>query len=236
MQILGVTIDNFSKEEILNKINFFLEDNQVHQIATINPEFILRAQEDRVFMDILNNCELRVADGAGIWFACLRFGNYLKKRFTGVDIVQEILHIANKKGLAIFLVASDTGLSDWRETRKAILRKYPALKIKGANVSKNNIVIDSQDINCPIIFCALGAPYQEKFLHSLKSTKNDKIRLTIGVGGGFDFLTNKIRRAPKVMRKVGLEWLWRFMQEPRYRVRRIYNAIILFPIKTLFNK
>lgn len=236
LKILGVKIDNLSKKEILNKLECFLNEDGIHQVATINPEFILQAQKDSEFKKILNNCELRVADGAGIWFAYLRFGRYLKNRFTGIDIVQEVLRIANEKNIAIFLIASESGLSNWEKTREAILEKYPNLKIQGSNVDRKDAQRNLSAINCPIVLCALGAPYQEKLIHSLKLAKNDKIRLAIGVGGSFDFLTNKLKRAPKIMRKTGLEWLWRFGQEPRYRMKRICSAIFVFPVRILFNK
>jgi len=86
-----------------------------------------------------------------------------------------------------------------------------------------------------IVFANFGAPYQEKFLNSLKSAKNSKMRLVMGVGGSFDYLTGKIRRAPVFTRKIGLEWLWRLIQQPR-RIKRIWNAVIIFPIKIIFQK
>lgn len=78
-----------------------------------------------------------------------------------------------------------------------------------------------------ILFCTLGAPYQEKFIyHNLKNLPS--VKVVIGVGGAFDFLTGKIKRAPKIMRWMCLEWLWRLKKQPR-RARRIYQAVIVFP-------
>jgi N-acetylglucosaminyldiphosphoundecaprenol N-acetyl-beta-D-mannosaminyltransferase len=236
MQILDVKIDNLSKKEVLEKIVFFLNDDSFHQIATINPEFILQARKDLEFRKVLNNCDLCVADGIGIWFAFLRFGKYLKNRFAGIDLMQEILEIANKEDRSIFLIANNSGLSNWRETRKAILKKYPNLKIKGVDLAKKSTAQTHLNIDSEIVFCALGAPEQERFLHSLKSQKNGRIRLTMGIGGGFDFLTGKIKRAPGFMRRFGLEWFWRFLREPKYRAVRILKAIIVFPIRILINK
>ena len=78
-KILGVRADNLSSQEILEKVNFFLEENKFHQIATINPEFILRAQKDQEFMNVLNVCDLNVADGMGINFAFWRQCKKLKQ-------------------------------------------------------------------------------------------------------------------------------------------------------------
>lgn len=234
MDILGVRIDNFSKKEALEKISGFLNDGTIHQIVTINPEFVLRAQRDEEFRNILNDCDLNIADGTGIWFAFLRFGKYLKSRIAGVDLMEEILKIASVNNYKIFLAASDRGLSSWEETKDAILKKYPDLLIDGMNLNKNTVNCEPRTVNYDIVFCNFGAPYQEKFLYSLKSQKNGSIKITMGVGGSFDFLTGKLKRAPVFVRSLGLEWLFRLIQQPK-RLKRIWNAVIIFPIKVIIN-
>ncbi len=235
IKILEVWIDNLNKEEVLNKIKYFLEEDKFHQIATVNPEFILEAQKNSEFKNILNNSDLRVADGVGIWFSFLRFGKLLKIKITGADLMEKILKIAEEKNIGIFLAANQEGLSMWEETRGAILKKYPKLKIGGINLNKKNPKFKIQNPNYGIVFCNFGAPDQEKFIDSLKLLENSKIKLAMGVGGSFDFLVGKIKRAPKFMRAVGLEWLWRLLQQPR-RIKRIFNAVIIFPIKIIFTR
>ena len=255
MNILGVRIDNLSEKEILEKVRSFLGEKKFHQIATINPEFILEAGRNEDFRNILNNCDLNVADGFGLKVASWRSGEKLNPRIAGADLMEEILRLAEKNNLKNFLVANSRGLSTWEEIRDAILKNYPTLKVSGINMDYHSgldpessrailgFSLDSRfhrndrnNINeCAIVFCNFGAPYQEKFLHSLKSMKNSKIRLAMGVGGSFDYLTDKINRAPVFMRKIGLEWLWRLIQQPR-RIKRIWNAVIIFPIKVIFSK
>jgi N-acetylglucosaminyldiphosphoundecaprenol N-acetyl-beta-D-mannosaminyltransferase len=236
MEILGVRIDNFSEKEALEKVKFFLQEDKFHHVATINPEFVLLAQKDAAFKDIVNNCELCLADGIGIWFSHLRFGKILKNRVVGADLTRQILEIAHKEKMSVFIANSNKGLSRWEEIRNVILEMYPDLNVRGANLDKNRCDLDLSQEQAQILFCNFGAPHQEKLIHSLKSQKNSKIRLAVGVGGSFDFLTGKIRRAPKIFQKIGLEWLWRFFQEPRYRARRIFRAVIIFPIRILFSK
>jgi len=239
-EILGIKIDNLSRKEMLEKVKDFLNSDSFHQIATVNPEFILKTQKDRGFKDILNSCDLNVADGFGIKLAFWRYGKNLKCRMAGIDLMMEILKVANEKKLKIFLATSSRGLSSWEETKEAINKKFPDLEINGVNISchseaepKNlEILRFAQD---DIVFCNFGAPEQEKFLNSLKSAENARIKLAIGVGGSFDYLTGKIRRAPKWMRQIGLEWLFRLILEPKYRFKRIWNAVIIFPIKIIFN-
>jgi N-acetylglucosaminyldiphosphoundecaprenol N-acetyl-beta-D-mannosaminyltransferase len=143
------------------------------------------------------------------------------------------LQIAAQQKIPVFLACTQNGLSNFEEIKTAILEKYPTLEITGANLDKNDTEYEILNTKYKILICNFGAPYQEKFIASLVGVRP---RLAIGVGGSFDFLTGKIRRAPRIMQTIGLEWLWRFFQEPRYRFKRIFNAVIIFPIKLILAK
>ena len=247
MKILEVKVDNLERKEILDKISCFLSEDKFYQIATINPEFILKAQKDNEFKNILNNCDLNIADSIGIRFTFWRFGEKLKCRMMGIDLMMEILKISNEKKLRIYLAANSGGLSGWEETKKAILKIYPDLEIYGTNINCHswldqestqsiNVSVDSRfrgnDIVADIVFCNFGVPFQEKFLNSLKCAN---IKLAVGVGGSFDYMTGKLKRAPKWMQFFGVEWLWRLILQPK-RIGRIFNAVVIFPIKIIFYK
>lgn len=245
MDILGIRIDNLSKKEILEKIEFFLTEEKFHQVATVNPEFILRAQKDLEFKNILNKSDLNVADGVGIWYAFLRHFKSLEKRIAGVDLMEEVLKIANEKGLSLFLAIHRNGLSSFEDIKRTLNEKYPNIEIAGCDADPRKCKKIITMIDHSLVFCNFGFPAQEKFIHLLKNNQNSnlqlascqgKIRLAMGVGGSFDFVTGKIKRAPMWMQKIGLEWLWRFALEPRYRFKRIFNAIVVFPFKIIFCK
>lgn len=233
MNILGIRIDNFSKKEILQKIEFFLTEDKFHQIATINPEFVLKAQNNKQFKSILNSCDLNVADGIGIFFAFLRFGKLLKCHFPGIDLMNEILKIAVDKNLEVFLAVSNKGLSKFQEVKKFLLKIYPDLNISGSDIDPYDSDYKLPSASYKILFCNFGAPDQEIFINSLK---NANIRIAMGVGGSFDFVTGKTPRAPKFMQKIGLEWLFRLGLEPQYRLKRVFRAVIVFPVKILLKK
>lgn len=236
MNILGVRVDNLSKKETLEKIAGFLAEEKFHQIATINPEFVLEAQRDKDFGKIINNCDLNIADGFGIRCAFWRYGKHLKYRLTGADLMKKLLHITSRKNLTVFLAAREDGLSSWQETRKSIEEIYPDLIIDGDDIDIKNEDYQILSSSCQIVFCNFGAPYQEAFL---RRQKNDRIRLVMGVGGSFDYLTKKVRRAPYFWQFMGLEWLWRLFQRPdkNYprRWKRIWRAVIIFPWKIIFS-
>jgi len=231
--ILGTRIDNLTKKEVLHKVSAFLKNNHFHHIATVNPEIILKTRKDTKYKEILNNTSLNVADGTGIKFAFWRYGQHLKTRYTGITLMWDILHIANEKKLSIYLVANKNGLSSWQESRDAILKVYPNLQIDGKNIDVLNH--DELVINHKILITNLGAPHQELFINRLRNSQGSVVSLGVGVGGAFDYVSGKITRAPKCMRNIGLEWLYRLFKQPQ-RIKRIYHAVIIFPIFILINK
>jgi N-acetylglucosaminyldiphosphoundecaprenol N-acetyl-beta-D-mannosaminyltransferase len=255
LNILGVKIDNLTQKEIIEKINSFLTDGKFHQIATVGPEFILEAQKNSEYKEILNNCDLNVADGFGIKLAFWRYGKKLKSRMPGMDLMMEMLKMSEDRELGVFLFCRKDGLSSWKKTKEAILKLCPELIINGMDIAVSHVIarIAKQSRNLlldeiatvatlprndkSVVLCNFGAPYQEIFLNSLK---NGMIGVAMGVGGSFDFLNGKVKRAPKIIRQIGLEWLWRLMAQPweqkGKRLKRIWNAVIIFPRKILWSK
>lgn len=231
MEILGTTIDNLTREEILAQIKIFLDEPRFHQIATVNPEFLLEAKKNKAFHTILQNCDLRIADGFGITLTMLFREGRLKCRFPGVDLMEEILSIANEKKISIYLAIKKDGLSSFREIKTVLSKKYPNLIIDGSDIEVSSHHLSIIPDRSSIILCNFGAPLQEIFLNNLKNQKN--IRLTMGVGGSFDYLTKKQKRAPRWLQSIGLEWLWRLIQQPQ-RWYRIWNAVVLFPFYVFF--
>lgn len=228
--ILGVRVDNLTRAEVLEKINLFLDEPRTHQVATVNPEFILQARRDEDFKNILNSTDLNLADGFGLNLAFWKKGERLRARMAGADFMLDILQIAQARKLRVFLAINKDGLSSLEGVKNALESRFEGLEADGKELSKSerNLDIDNYDI----LLCNFGAPDQEKFIKSLKSAR---IRLAIGVGGSFDFLTGKLQRAPLWMRRIGLEWLFRLVQQPR-RIKRIWNAVIIFPLKVIFSK
>jgi N-acetylglucosaminyldiphosphoundecaprenol N-acetyl-beta-D-mannosaminyltransferase len=173
-----------------------------------------------------------VADGIGIVLAGLLQGKRIV-RFPGVDLMHEILTIAERDGHTVYLAIKKDGLSSFEEIRTALLQKHPRLLIDGRDVSVQE-PWESYQLKAKsyqLLFCNFGAPAQELFLESLRAHPGD-VRLAMGVGGSFDFLTGKQKRAPQCLRAIGLEWLWRLILQPS-RFRRIWNALAIFPVKVL---
>lgn len=236
--IFQTRIDNLTRAEILQSIDTFLAHKEFRQIATVNPEFLLQARKDEAFQKTLNSCSLNVADGFGLHVALWRKGEHLLSRIAGADIMTYVLQQAEKKKLRVFCLVRADGLSQWSDVKRALKKQFPALRMDGFEMSHTHsfdmlrATLQDRIKTSDIILCNFGAPQQEFFLAGLRNTKSI-IRVAIGIGGSFDFLTQKIQRAPQFMRRCGLEWLWRLIQQPS-RFQRIINAVIVFPLLVLF--
>ena len=137
--------------------------------------------------------------------------------------------------MKILVIAAQNSLSAPSEIEQAIGKKDPNLSVKADYYSPGQNILENGIINqAEIIFVNFGAPDQEKFIFGNKE-KFPQAKILVGVGGVFDFLTGKLYRAPQWMRSIGLEWLWRLMQEPK-RIRRIWSAVVVFPIRSILER
>lgn len=229
MRVLGVPIDNLSREAVLKQVETWLQGGGFHRIATVNPEFLLLAQENARFKQSLLAADLRLADGVGLHLPFWLAGEKLIGHFPGADLLDAVLKLAEAKGYRVALALHEHGLSTPLQILAALKEKYP-----GSICSLWNPSANIQQSTFTILLSNYGAPLQEMFLEDLRH-KETGVRLAIGVGGAFDYLTDAIPRAPKFLQQLGLEWLWRLIQQPR-RFRRIWKAVIVFPVKVLSQK
>lgn len=243
--ILGIKISTLSKKQILNKISEFLNNHNSHTIFTPNPEFLLEARKNEEFFYILNQADLAIPDGFGLVLASLLMGKRLK-RISGSDLIYDICALAAKENKSVFLLG---GSGNTAEKASEKLKKiYPNLQIVGAEQglrageweiksrqwtkgegANQRLIERINEVKPDIIFVAFGHPKQELWIyHTLKHLPS--VKVAMGVGGSFDFIAGTVKRAPRIMRVIGLEWLWRLLQEPRTRWKRIYNAVVKFPL------
>ncbi len=238
--LFGINVSKITKKELWEKINEYLSGKQQKYLVTINPEIILHAGKDEEYFYILNHSAINIPDGVGLKFAGWLSGKNLKI-IPGADLVKDMLDFAQKKNKKVGIINWAHGLSNKNDIEKALKKKYPQLKffVKDVENPSKTSLKDNSELNnfCPdILFVTFGAPEQEKFIfHNLK--KIPSVKLAMGVGGSFDYLTAKAKRAPWIMRKIGLEWLWRLFGflsgQKKGRKKRIYNAVIKFTIRFL---
>ncbi len=248
LEIFKIKIDDLSLEEALTKIRGFLTDGKQHLIVTANPEILLQAKADSDYHQILARADLKLADGFGLVLLGYLFSKPLKNsRVTGVDLIQALARDSKKYSYSLFF----TGFSDFilQKTTHNLSIKYGKINISGVKIgpvfdkyskfpfqdNTNDELINEINKKQPdILLVGFGAPKQEKwidcYLPQLKSVK-----VAIGVGGVFDYLSGNILRAPEFFRKIGLEWLWRLIRQPQ-RLIRIIKAVIVFPVLAIIDK
>ena len=235
LNLFGLDFFNGELDDALQEVDRYLEsgDNLHRLIFTPNPEMIVEAERNNEFYAVLKKAWLSFPDGTGIMFA-MRFLNKiaLKSRITGVDFTERFL--AENKKYKVFLLGGAEGVA------AEVKAKFPAANIVGissASADQNaekEVVTEINDSGAEVLFVAFGAPKQEYWL-GRNISKMQNVRLGIGVGGSFDFIIGKQKRAPEFFKVLGLEWLWRFANEPT-RYKRMFNALVVFPLKVFRKK
>ncbi len=243
IEILGVKIDSLAMSDALQKARDFLYSNKQNLIFTPNPEMLVDAQSDGYFKKVLNLGDLNICDGFGIRFMS---GGKIR-RIAGVDFVFKLCELAQMENKSVYLLGS-ASREVLNKTQENLKKQFPNLRIAGLNTGPkidflmveddNRIICDTEandnaihDIimTAPdILLVAFGHNKQEKWIY--ENVKNlPTVKIAMGVGGSFDYISGLVGRAPCFLRKVGLEWLYRLVNQPK-RVKRILKAIIQFPI------
>ncbi len=217
--VLGVKISKVTYEFATKVVEEFLSDGKKHYIVTPNPEFIVLAQTDLEFRQILNQADLAIPDGVG-----LRAGT----RVTGIDLMIKLCQLAAEKGYSIFLLGGRGGVAE--EAAKRLKGRFANLNIIGTSEADPSSPFHFPSSGVDLLFVAYGAPKQERWI--AEHLPKIPVKVAMGVGGAFDFIAGKRKRAPKIFRRLGLEWLWRVVQEP-HRLPRILRATVKFPLLVL---
>lgn len=230
IEIMGVRVDAYTRHTVKSLVHGWLSATGAPRvIVTPNPEFLVAAHKDREFREILNRSDLALPDGFGILLAAYFKGVRLK-RITGVDFITDVAEIAAREGKSVFFLGGRNGAGE--KAARRLAKRFVKLRIAGTFEGKGDPTGDQETVEkiCyakpDILLVAYGAPKQEKWI-ARNLPQLDGVKIAMGVGGAFDFISGHVRRAPWVLRALGLEWCWRLAIEP-WRIRRIYTATIVF--------
>lgn len=225
--LLGIRFISFKdKEEFRKKILEFINSEKCNTIYTPNAEMIAVASKNFDFKNVLKSSDLNLPDGFGISLLAKKKGLYVK-RFPGIEAMIEILKVSEEIGKSVYFLGAR------KEVVECLIEnlrsKFPNLKIAGyrdgyfMKEEENDIVNEINSSGAEILFVALGSPKQEFWIDKYKDFL--KVKVAIGVGGSFDVLSGKKRRAPEIIRKLNLEWLYRILQEPKRILKRAPNLL-----------
>ena len=233
-QILGVRVDIVDWGNIRKICRQFLVQDQPRQIVTVNGEFILAAQKNPTFRDIINSADLVIADSTNVVWAARIFAHPGLKITPGSELVEHLAKLAISQGHGLFLLGGQEGIA--KRAAIKLVEKHPGLRIDGtsaANPDDQTTVRIIKRSGAKIVLVAYGQPHQESWI--AKHKNGTGARILVGVGGTFDMLAGRFPRAPQPLRLLHLEWLWRLLLQPS-RWRRVWRAVIVFPWRIFWGR
>ncbi len=221
---MGCAVDNLNMEETLRQVDGFIRSGKPHQHVVVNVDKIVKASRDPGLRRIINDCDLINADGMPVVWASRLLGKPLKERVTGIDLFEALMKRSAEKGWRVFLLGAR------EEVVGGVARiypaRYPGLTLAGYRngywkPEEEESVVEAIAATRPdILFVAISSPKKEAFLARYQAAM--KVPFAMGVGGTFDVAVGLVSRAPVWMQKAGLEWFYRFLQEPRRMFRRYF--------------
>lgn len=239
--ILGVRADRVTRQQALDAIEEIIARRRAsknellcQQIVTVNPEFVMAAQRNRAFREAINAAALVLPDGTGVVWASRYLGRPTPERVTGTDTLAALVKRCAASGYRIYLLGAAPGVAE--EAAERLRQMAPGLQIAGtyagspAPAEESAILERIRAAQADVLCVAYGAPAQELWIY--RNLARLPVAVAMGVGGAFDFLSGRQKRAPRLMQRMGLEWLFRLYREPK-RWRRILVAVPIFGASVL---
>lgn len=236
VDILGVPFVNVSPTGAVDKICEYLNSDSKHIIFTPNPEMVMLAQKDEEFNEILNKSDMNIPDGIGIIYASKIKKRPIKERVAGYDTVQAVFERIKSEDKGVYFFGGAPGVTD--AAKAEMERVHKGLKIVGCangyfdEAREKEIIAEINEKQPELLLVGIGFPKQEKWIFNHINELN--VKAAIGVGGSFDVMSGRVKRAPDIFIKLGLEWFHRLITQPSRFVRML--QLPLFMLKVMFSK
>lgn len=230
IKLFDIEIDNLTMNETINIILNSIKNGEFIVREDLNAAKMIWLNKHKELFDAIKNAEIINADGQSVVLASKFLGNPLKERITGIDLMENLVNVAPKEKLKIFFFGSK------EESVKGVVDKYS--QMYGSEIiagyrngyykkeEENVIVQQIAKSGADILFVGMGSPAKEIFIDSYRKELNTPF--IMGVGGSFDVIAGKVTRAPLWMQRYGLEWFYRFLQEPRRMWKRYLHTNTMF--------
>lgn len=234
LNFFGISVVNTRMAEAVEWILEGAQQGHRRTLAFVNPDCLNIAWKDAVYRRVLLDADRVLPDGIGIHLGCRMLGTALRENVNGTDLFPRLCAAAASSGLALYLLGARPGIA--AAAARNMQQRYPGLRIAGARdgyftpEEEPEVIAGINASGAAILLVAFGVPRQELWIERWRSVLEPPI--CMGVGGLFDFYSGRIPRAPQWMREIGLEWVWRLLQEPRRMWRRyvIGNPLFLFRV------
>ena len=235
-KVLNYNIDLFNVEDALNYTKYLLDSGYSAQVITINPEMIEFALKNEDFSSIINNAELVIPDGMGIKIA-LAINGINQIRIPGIEYSKKMIEICANSNIPIGMVGATKQVIE--KAMENLKNEFPKLNIAYyrdgffQSGDEPQIIQEIKNSSARFILVALGSPKQEFFIDNGRKAINNAV--WIGVGGSFDVWSGVVKRAPVIFRKLGLEWFYRVIDNPK-RISRIFPTLPIFIGRVIINR
>jgi len=215
--ILGIKISAADTATALATIEEFIRSGRPHMVVTADSSAIVLARRDRELREIINSADLVTPDSVGIIWAARRFGTPLPERVSGIDMVEFLCDRAARSGYRVFLLGAAPGVAE--VAAEKLRQCHPGLMVAGTHhgyfgpEDSASVVRKIREAKPDILFVAMGIPLQEKWIH--RHLEELQVPVSMGVGGTFDVVSGRVKRAPEWLQRHGLEWIFRLANNPR---------------------
>lgn len=222
IEVLGVPVDCVNMRESLEIIDRMMAGEKAEAVIAVNPEKVIKAQGDQVLLARLRQAGLLIPDGIGLVLAARMLGLGRMERVPGSELMPAICAMAARKSYRIFLYGAAPDVN--RKAREVLAERYPGIQIAGGrdgyvkDEEMPNLIDEINASAAQILFIALGSPKQELWMEKYLPQLN--VKICQGVGGTFDVIAGKVKRAPLIFRKMQLEWFYRLASQPRRLLRQ----------------
>lgn len=225
-KFMNTYIDNVTMEEAIGHIEECIQRKKIGQVITPNVDQIVRMEWDDYFKKICDNCELLLVDGHPLMWIAKLYGKPFKEKICGSDLIPALCNIASKKGYSVFFLGAAPGIA--AKAAEIMREQNLGLKIAGTYspplgfekdpeelVRINKMLLESE---ADMLFVGMGVPKQDAFIY--ENMHKYEIPMSFSIGGTIDFIAGIQKRAPKWVNKIGFEWMYRLLHDPRRMFKR----------------
>ena len=229
--LLNTYINNVTMPETIAAIEQMIEADKKSYVVAINVDVVMKIEEDSYLKKVVDNADMVLVDGKPLVWISKLHGKPLKAKISGSDLVPLLCEVAAEKGYKIFIIGGKDGIAE--QAKEKLENRLPKIKIVGTyappfGFEKNESELDKinqmiSEAHPDLLIACFGCPKQEKWIYENIEKYNAKV--SVCAGATVDFLAGNVKRAPRWMSDHGLEWFYRFTQEPKRMFKRFLSAI-----------
>lgn len=226
--LLNTYINNLTMRETVEAVEKMIAADKKSYVVAINVDVVMKIEEDPYLKKIVDNADMVLVDGKPLVWISKLHGKSLKAKISGSDLVPLLCEVAAQKGYKIFIIGGKDGIAD--QAKQRLEKKLPGIQVMGTysppfgfekdetEIEKINQMIS--DVHPDLLIACFGCPKQEKWIY--ENIAKYEAKVSICAGATVDFLAGNVKRAPRWMSEHGLEWFYRFLQEPKRMFKRYF--------------